>query len=309
VVAAEALVPGDVVELEEGDHVPADCRVLQASSLYLDVAVLTGESLPVARSSEPVAKRLKTTEASNLLPAGTTVAAGRATALVFAREGAKVLVTDLDRASAEETVALVAAAGGVAAAWQADVSRASEVEGTMAAAVEHFGGLDVAFNNAGITDPGDSLWDEAVFRLLLDVNLVSQMLCMKYQIPRLLARGGGSIVNMSSIMGVISQREPILLGYTASKHGVVGLTKAAALQCARQNIRINALCPGVTRSAMVDAAMAMSDDIRRSLENYAPLRGVAEPVEIAEAALWLSSARSSFVTGHALVVDGGYTIQ
>jgi NAD(P)-dependent dehydrogenase (short-subunit alcohol dehydrogenase family) len=236
-------------------------------------------------------------------------AIGRATALVFAREGAKVLVTDLDRASAEETVALVAAAGGVSAAWQADVSRASEVEGTMAAAVEHFGGLDVAFNNAGITDPGDSLWDEAVFRRLLDVNLVSQMLCMKYQIPRLLARGGGSIVNMSSIMGVISQREPILLGYTASKHGVVGLTKAAALQCARQNIRINALCPGVTRSAMVDAAMAMSDDIRRSLENYAPLRGVAEPVEIAEAALWLSSARSSFVTGHALVVDGGYTIQ
>jgi NAD(P)-dependent dehydrogenase (short-subunit alcohol dehydrogenase family) len=236
-------------------------------------------------------------------------AIGRATALVFAREGARMLVADIDQASADETAALVAAAGGVAVAWRADVSVASEVERMMAAAVEHFGGLDVAFNNAGITDPGDSLWDEAVFRRLLDVNLVSQMLCMKHQIPLLLARGGGSIVNMSSIMGVISQREPILLGYTASKHGVIGLTKAAALQCARQNIRINALCPGVTRSAMVDAAMAMSDDIRRSLENYAPLRGVAEPAEIAEAALWLCSARSSFVTGHALVVDGGYTIQ
>jgi NAD(P)-dependent dehydrogenase (short-subunit alcohol dehydrogenase family) len=236
-------------------------------------------------------------------------AIGRAAAQVFAREGARVLVADIDEAAAEATVALIAAAGGAAVALRADVSKAPDVERTMSLAVENFGSLDVAFNNAGITDPGDSLWDEAVFRRLLEVNLVSQMLCMKYQIPLMRARGGGSIVNMSSIMGVISQREPILLGYTASKHGVIGLTKAAALQCASENIRINALCPGVTRSAMVDAAMAMSDDIRRSLENYAPLRGVAEPAEIAEAALWLCSARSSFVTGHALIVDGGYTIQ
>lgn len=236
-------------------------------------------------------------------------AIGRAASLAFSRAGASVLVADVRLDAAEQTVALVEAGGGVAVAVVADVSIAADVERMVAVAVTRFGGLDVAFNNAGITDPADSLWDEAVFRRLLEVNLVSQMLCMKYEIPQMLQRGEGSIVNMSSIMGVISQRDPILLGYTASKHGVVGLTKAAALQYARQNVRINALCPGVTRSPMVDAAMAMSEDIRRHLENYAPLRGVAEPEEIAEAALWLCSARSSFVTGHALVVDGGYTIQ
>ncbi|MCP5328723.1 MAG: glucose 1-dehydrogenase [Steroidobacteraceae bacterium] len=236
-------------------------------------------------------------------------AIGRASSLAFARAGASVLVVDIKPEAAAETVDLIGLTGGVSMPWTADVSVAMDVERMVNTAVERFGGLDLAFNNAGITDPGDALWDEAIFRRLLEVNLVSQMLCMKYQIPRMLARGGGAIVNMSSVMGVISQREPILLGYTASKHGVIGLTKAAALQYARQNIRVNALCPGVTRSAMVDAAMAMSDDIRHALENYAPLRGVAEPEEIAEAALWLCSPRSGFVTGHSLVVDGGYTIQ
>jgi NAD(P)-dependent dehydrogenase (short-subunit alcohol dehydrogenase family) len=114
---------------------------------------------------------------------------------------------------------------------------------------------------------------------------------------------------MSSIMGIISQREPTLLGYTSSKHATIGLSKAAALQYAKSNIRVNALCPGVTRSAMVDAAMAMSDAIREALSNFAPLRGVAEPAEIAECAIWLCSDKSSFVTGHALVADGGYTAQ
>ena len=148
-----------------------------------------------------------------------------------------------------------------------------------------------------------------MFRRILDVNLVSQMLCMKHEIPEMRKRGKGAIVNMSSIMGVIAQREPIMHGYTASKHAVIGLTKAAALQYAGDNIRVNALCPGVTRSAMVEAAMAMSPEIRRALENYAPLRGVAEPAEIANVAVWLCSDKSSFVTGHALVADGGYTIQ
>lgn len=236
-------------------------------------------------------------------------AIGRAASIAFARAGARVLVADVKLDAAEETVRTIVAAGGEALASAVDVAVAADVQRMVETAVARFGRLDVAFNNAGITDPGDALWDEAIFRRLLDVNLVSQMLCMKFQIPAMLEGGGGAIVNMSSIMGVISQRDPILLGYTASKHGVVGLTKAAALQYARQNVRINALCPGVTRSPMVDAAMAMSDDIRHALENYAPLRGVAEPSEIADAALWLCSGRSSFVTGQAIVVDGGYTIQ
>lgn len=234
---------------------------------------------------------------------------GRAAALGFAAEGAQVVVSDIARETAAETAAMIRSKGGEALEVIADVSVANDVERLVNAAVTRFGGLDCAFNNAGITHPDDSLWDEGVFRKVLEVNLVSQMLCMKHEIPQMLARGKGSIVNMSSVMGLISQRAPILQGYTASKHAIIGLSKAAALQYASSNIRVNALCPGVTRSAMVDAAMAMSDAIREHLSSYAPLRGVAEPAEIAEAAIWLCSDKSSFVTGHALVADGGYTAQ
>lgn len=236
-------------------------------------------------------------------------AIGRAAALGFAAEGGRVTVADLDPQSGGETVEMIHRGGGEALLSVGEISDAGYVESMVRQTVERFGGLDCAFNNAGITHPDDSKWDEAVFRRILEVNLVSQMLCMKFEIPAMLARGKGAIVNMSSIMGVISQLDPILHGYTASKHAVIGLTKAAALQYARSNIRVNALCPGVTRSAMVDAAMAMSEAIRMALSNYAPLRGVAEPTEIAEAAIWLCSDKSSFVTGHALVADGGYTIQ
>jgi NAD(P)-dependent dehydrogenase (short-subunit alcohol dehydrogenase family) len=234
---------------------------------------------------------------------------GRAAALGFAAEGAKVVVSDIRRETAAETVEMIRSRGGDAHSVIADVAVAGDVERLVNETVTRFGGLDCAFNNAGITHPDDSFWDEAVFRRIIDVNLISQMLCMKYEIPQMLARGKGSIVNMSSVMGIISQRAPILQGYTASKHAIIGLTKAAALQYAGANIRVNALCPGVTRSAMVDAAMAMSDAIREQLSNYAPLRGVAEPAEIAEVAIWLCSDKSSFVTGHAMVADGGYTAQ
>ena len=236
-------------------------------------------------------------------------AIGRAAALGFAAEGARVVVSDLRGDTAAETVEMIRRAGGETLLVLGDVSVAGDVEAIVQQTVDHFGGLDCAFNNAGITHPEDSTWDEAVFRKVIDVNLVSQMLCMKYEIPQMLARGKGAIVNMSSVMGLISQREPVLQGYTASKHAIIGLTKAAALQYARSNIRVNALCPGVTRSAMVEAAMAMSEAIRAQLANYAPLRGVAEPAEIAEAAIWLCSDKASFVTGHALVADGGYTAQ
>ena len=236
-------------------------------------------------------------------------AIGRAAALGFAAEGARVTVFDLKRESAEETVAMIRKAGGEALAVIGDVSLDADVAALVNQTVAHFGGLDCAFNNAGITHPDDASWDEAVFRNILSVNLVSQMLCMKYQIPQMLARGKGAIVNMSSVMGLISSSQPVLHGYTASKHAVIGLSKAAALQYARANIRVNALCPGVTRSAMVDAAMATSDAVREHLSNFAPMGRVAEPAEIAEVAIWLCSDKASFVTGHALVADGGYTAQ
>jgi NAD(P)-dependent dehydrogenase (short-subunit alcohol dehydrogenase family) len=234
---------------------------------------------------------------------------GRAAALGFAAEGAKVAVSDLNADSGARTVALIEQAGGAALLVVGDVSLDADVARLVDQTVRRFGGLDCAFNNAGITHPADGEWDEAVFRKILDTNLTSQMLCMKHEIPHMLARGRGSIVNMSSIMGLISSRAPIQHGYTASKHAVIGLTKAAALQYARQNIRVNALCPGVTRSPLVDAAMASSEEARRALMDFAPMRGIAEPEEIAECAIWLCSDKSSFVTGHALVADGGYTIQ
>lgn len=236
-------------------------------------------------------------------------AIGRAAALAFAKEGACVTVFDLHRGAAQETADLVAKAGGEAIAVAGDVADAADVARMVGETMQRYGRLDFAFNNAGITHPEDGNWDEAVFRRIIDVNLVGTMLCIREEVTQMLKGGKGAIVNMSSVMGLISQMGPFLPGYTSSKHAVVGLTKAAALQYAKSGIRVNAVCPSVTRSKMVDDAMAMSEDIRRHLENYAPLRGVAEPSEIAETVVWLCSDRASFVTGHALVVDGGYTIQ
>ena len=234
---------------------------------------------------------------------------GRAAACGFAAEGASVAVSDINPEAGAETVTEIGRSGGRALLVVGDLSREEDVQALVHQTVEHFGGIDCAFNNAGITHPEDGTWDETVFRRILEVNLHSQMLCMKHQIPHLIARGKGAIVNMSSIMGLISSRAPIQPAYTASKHAVIGLTKAAALQYAGQNIRVNALCPGVTRSSMVEAAMASSDEIRAQIASFAPLRGLAEPEEIAECAIWLCSDKSSFVSGHALVADGAYTIQ
>jgi NAD(P)-dependent dehydrogenase (short-subunit alcohol dehydrogenase family) len=234
---------------------------------------------------------------------------GRATALAFARQGAKVAVSDLNPDSAEETANMITAAGGEAFALAGDISVDEEVRKLVSVTVERFGGIDCAFNNAGITHPEDHKWEESIFRRMLEVNLISQMLCMKYQIPEMLKRGKGAIVNTSSVQGLVGTTEPPLPGYTASKHAVIGLTRSAALVYASRNIRINALCPGVTRSPMVDQVMAMSESIRRRLLNYAPMGRIAEPEEMAETVIWLCSDKASFVTGHAMVVDGGFTAQ
>ncbi|RJG01334.1 glucose 1-dehydrogenase [Noviherbaspirillum sedimenti] len=236
-------------------------------------------------------------------------AIGRAGALAFAAEGAMIALSDLNSQSVEETAHLVESQGGQVIAIAGDISLDADVQRFLDATVAKFGGIDCAFNNAGITHPDDHKWEESVFRRTLEINLISQMLCMKYQIPQMLKRGKGAICNTSSTQGLIGTMDPPLPAYTASKHAVIGLMKSTALEYANRNIRVNAICPGVTRSAMVDQVMAMSEAIRRRLENYAPMGRLCEPEEIAQGAVWLCSDKASFVTGHALVVDGGFVAQ
>jgi NAD(P)-dependent dehydrogenase (short-subunit alcohol dehydrogenase family) len=234
---------------------------------------------------------------------------GRAGAIGFAAEGAQVVVSDISATSAEETAQMIVKMGAKAITVVGDVSKAEFNEHLVSEATKAFGGVDTAFNNAGIVDEGDYVWDEAAFRRIIDINLIGVMLAMKFQIPAMLARGGGTIVNTSSVNGLVGAGDPPIPGYTSSKHAIIGLTKTAALQYAKQNIRVNAVCPGVTRTAMVEKVMESSDAVRDHLMNFAPMGRMALPEDIANAAVWICSGKAGFVTGHAFVVDGGYTAQ
>lgn len=248
-------------------------------------------------------------ESKTVIVTGAGGGIGGAAALAFAAEGAMLVVSDINPASVEATAHAIEQGGGKAVAVVGDIADAAFAQKLVATAVDEFGGLDSAFNNAGIVDEGDYLWDEAAFRRTLDINLVSTMLGMKYQIPAMLERGGGTIVNTSSVTGLVSQGEPPLPAYSSSKHAIIGLTKTAALQYARQNIRANAICPGVTQTAMVDQVMQASDAVRERLMNYAPIGRLAQPSEIADVVVWLCSKKASFVTAQAIAVDGGFTAQ
>ena len=229
---------------------------------------------------------------------------GEAASLAFAREGAKVVVVDIDPASGSDTVAQIERADGQALYQQADVSSESDVESAVRAAVDAYGALDCAFNNAGfvgsdakIAEYLESEWDR-----LIDVNLKGVWLCMKYQIKQMLAQGGGAIVNNSSALGLVGGGSG---AYAASKHAVVGLTKTAALEYARDGIRINAVCPGPTATPPLLRLLDDPERRRRSAERI-PMGRLGQPSEIAEAVLWLCSDAASFVTGSAFSVDGGH---
>lgn len=229
---------------------------------------------------------------------------GEAASLAFAREGAKVVVVDIDPASGSETVTRIERADGQALYQQADVSSESDVESVVRAAVDAYGALDCAFNNAGfvgsnakIAEYLESEWDR-----LIDVNLKGVWLCMKYQIKQMLAQGGGAIVNNSSALGLVGGGSG---AYAASKHAVVGLTKTAALEYARDGIRINAVCPGPTATPPLLRLLDDPERRRRSAERI-PMGRLGQPSEIAEAVLWLCSDAASFVTGSAFSVDGGH---
>src|SRR5215467_10722145 len=235
-------------------------------------------------------------------------AIGRATALAFAREGARVAAADLAADAARETVALINAADGQALAVTGEVASDAAVKAMVAAAVAAYGRLDCAFNNAGIagfqvdaSGQKTADWSEASFDRMIAVNLKGVWLCMKSELVQMVAQGGGAIVNTASIAGLIGL--PTSSAYVAAKHGVVGLTKTAALEYADNNVRVNAVCPGYIETNMT------ADTMRRrgqQIMAMVPFHRMGKPEEIAEMVLWLCSDRASYVSGAAYNVDGGY---
>ena len=232
---------------------------------------------------------------------------GRACAVALAADGLAVLVADRDASGGEQTVRRIAAVGGRARFVRCDVRRPEQVEAAVHAAETAFGGVQCAVNSAGVLRAGGTLeGTPAEWELTLAVNLTGVWHAMRAEIAHLLKRGGGAIVNVASIYGVVGSAANA--AYTASKHGVVGLTRSAALQYAQRSIRINAVCPGHSRTPMTAPLLADPDWLPRRLARY-PMRRLAQPEETAALVRWLCSDAASFVTGQALPVDGGYTAQ
>ena len=240
---------------------------------------------------------------------------GRASSLAYARDGAKVVIVDVNVEGGEETAQLVKEAGGEAILVHADVSKSAYAQSMVDRAVEVYGRLDCAFNNAGVSgrsrgsmaDYSEEDWDRVI-----GINLKGVWLCMKYQIPQMLKQGGGAIVNTSSVWGLVGAAG--FSAYVASKHGVAGLTKAAALEYSKSNIRVNAVKPGSTDTPMVQEAFGTLSDgdpeaMAEMIAQLHPMGRMGQPEEIAQAVVWLCSDAASFVTGHMMPVDGGWTAQ
>ena len=240
------------------------------------------------------------------LVTGGTSGIGRETAVLFAKAGAKVVVAGRREQEGQETAELIRAADGDGLFVKADVSKAAEVDALVKKTAERFGRLDVAFNNAGI----EGLWvpivrqSEEDFDRTIEINLKGVWLCLKHEIRQMLKQGtGGSIVNMASTMGMMGAAGAA--AYTASKHGVIGLTKTAALETARQGIRVNAVCPAVIETSMSERLFG-APNIHQTLVGRHPIGRFGKPHEIAEAVVWMCSEKASFMTGQSLVLDGGF---
>jgi A-factor type gamma-butyrolactone 1'-reductase (1S-forming) len=233
---------------------------------------------------------------------------GRAAAELFAEQGAAVVVVDRDD-TGEETVAAITSAGGEATFAQADVSVEADIAAAVQTAESVYGGLDAAFNNAGVAPALTSFEDleRDVWESVIAVNLGGVWLSMKHELAVMVPRRSGTIVNTASVAGLVGTAKGA--SYTAAKHGVIGLTRTAAVEHGPSGIRVNALAPGFTRTAMVDDLIDNPEFDLQQMLAASPLGRMAEPREIAEAALWLTSSASSFVTGHVLVIDGGFTAQ
>lgn len=233
---------------------------------------------------------------------------GRAAALAFARKGASVTVADVSDDGGRETARQIEEQGGRALAVECDVTRSGDVKAALDKTIEAFGRLDFAFNNAGVEQKNLAMAeiDEDEWQRIVDTNLRGVFLCMKYEIPLLLKQGGGAIVNTSSGAGLIGIKGGA--AYTAAKHGVIGLTKSAALDYAAQNIRVNAVAPGYIATPMMDRFTGGSADGWGKVVSEEPIGRAGKPEEIADAVIRLCSDAASFVVGHALVVDGGQTV-
>lgn len=231
---------------------------------------------------------------------------GRATAVAFAHAGARVVVADVDRAGGEETVRRIIGAGGAARFVQTDVTQAAQVEALVHQTIGAYQRLDYACNNAGIAglDAGLADHPEAAWDHILAVNLKGVWLCMKYEIPAMLRQGGGTIVNIASVAGLVGGSGTA--AYTASKYGVIGLTKAAALEWAPRGIRVNAVCPGFIRTPMLERFLGADPAMEGPLTALEPMGRMGTPEEVAQAVVWLCSDAASFVTGVPLPVDGGW---
>jgi NAD(P)-dependent dehydrogenase (short-subunit alcohol dehydrogenase family) len=234
---------------------------------------------------------------------------GRATALAFARAGASVMVADLSEQGSRETARLIEEQGGRTLAVKCDVTRSEDVKAALDKTIAAFGRLDFAFNNAGVEQRNAALADfeEEEWNRIMDVNLRGVFLCMKYEIPLLLKQGGGAIVNTSSGAGVIGIKGGA--AYAAAKHGVIGLTKSAALDYAAKNIRVNAVAPGYIATPMMERFTGGSAEGRAKVVSEEPIGRMGQPEEIANAVIWLCSDAAAFMVGHAMVIDGGQTIQ
>lgn len=245
-----------------------------------------------------------------VLVTGAASGIGRVSAIRFAEEGAKVCCSDINETGTDATVATIREAKGEAFCHRCDVSKADEVQKTVDEVVQRYGRLDCAFNNAGIegalcplADCPPEVWDRAI-----NVNLVGTFNCMKFEIRAMLRHGGGSIVNNSSILGLVGFANAS--AYVAAKHGILGLTKTAAIEYGTQNVRINAVCPGFIETPMLErGGITTSPETRKAISELHAMKRLGRSEEVAEAVLWLFSNAASFVTGVALPVDGGYLTQ
>ena len=229
---------------------------------------------------------------------------GRAAALAFARSGASVIVSDVQDDKGAETVQLITGMGAKAVFQHCNVASEDDVKAMVARAISEYGQLDYACNNAGVNDITRDEYDLDVWEKSISINLTGVMLCIKAEVEAMLQSGGGAIVNTASIMGLVGNAmQP---SYTAGKHGVVGLTRHAALKWAESGIRVNCVCPGVIETPMTDV-VSQNPEIKQSMENMTPMKRMGQPEEIAAAIVWLCSDQASFVTGHPMVIDGGVT--